>query len=45
MHMYYIKNGANFSVPGSGKTTVVLYMLEKIKLEDNVNTLILISPF
>jgi len=32
-HLYLAKNGANFSVPGSGKTTVVLSVYEKLRKE------------
>ena len=31
-HLYLVHNGANFSVPGSGKTSVVLSVYEKLKL-------------
>ncbi len=34
LHLSYIKHGANFSVPGSGKTSVVLTVFEKLRLED-----------
>ncbi|TDX02189.1 SNF2-related protein [Dinghuibacter silviterrae] len=43
-HLYSIGNGANFSVPGSGKTSVVLSVYEKLK-EDNIcNILFVIGP-
>ena len=42
LHLCYIKNGANFSVPGSGKTTVVLTVYEKLRLEGKVNCLLLL---
>lgn len=43
-HLYSLKNGANFSVPGSGKTSVVLSVYEKFKLEEKCNTLFVIGP-
>ncbi|MFH1898875.1 MAG: DEAD/DEAH box helicase [Patescibacteria group bacterium] len=43
-HLYLIKNGANFSVPGSGKTSVVLCVYEKLKQEGKVNTLFVVGP-
>ena len=44
LHLGYIKNGANFSVPGSGKTSVVLTVFEKLRLEGQVNCLFVIGP-
>jgi SNF2 family DNA or RNA helicase len=44
LHLNYIKNGANFSVPGSGKTTVVLTVYEKLRLEGKVNCLFVVGP-
>ena len=43
-HLYLLGNGANFSVPGSGKTSVVLTVYEKLRLEGKVNTLFVIGP-
>lgn len=43
-HLSKIKNGANFSVPGSGKTTVVLSSYEKAKAENEVNILFVVGP-
>ena len=43
-HLYLIHNGANFSVPGSGKTSVVLSVYEKLKYEGKVNVLFVIGP-
>lgn len=43
-HLYSLKNGANFSVPGSGKTSVVLTVYEKLKKEGKCNTLFVIGP-
>jgi len=43
-HLYLAKNGANFSVPGSGKTSVVLSVFEKLRAEGVVDTLFVIGP-
>lgn len=43
-HLSLIGNGANFSVPGSGKTTVVLSVYEKLRLQGKVNTLFVVGP-
>lgn len=43
-HLYLIKNGANFSVPGSGKTSVVLSVYEKLRLEGKINVLFVVGP-
>lgn len=43
-HLYQVGNGANFSVPGSGKTSVVLSVYEKLKSEGKVNTLFVVGP-
>ncbi|MEX2410505.1 MAG: DEAD/DEAH box helicase [Candidatus Paceibacterota bacterium] len=43
-HLCKVKNGANFSVPGSGKTTVVLSAYEKAKFDDKINLLFVIGP-
>lgn len=43
-HLYLARNGANFSVPGSGKTTVVLSVYEKLRQEGIVDTLFVIGP-
>jgi SNF2 family DNA or RNA helicase len=43
-HLYLLGNGANFSVPGSGKTSVVLTVFEKLKQEEKVNTLFVVGP-
>lgn len=43
-HLYSLVNGANFSVPGSGKTSVVLSVYEKLKSEGRCNTLFVIGP-
>ena len=43
-HLYLIGNGANFSVPGSGKTSVVLTVYEKLRIENKTNTLFVVGP-
>jgi SNF2 family DNA or RNA helicase len=43
-HLNIIGNGANFSVPGSGKTTVVLTYFQKLRSEGKVNTLFVVGP-
>ena len=43
-HLSIVGNGANFSVPGSGKTTVILCNFEKLRLEGVVNTLFVVGP-
>lgn len=43
-HLYLTQNGANFSVPGSGKTAVVLSVYEKLRTEGKVNTLFVVGP-
>ena len=43
-HLNLLGNGANFSVPGSGKTSVVLSYFQKLKQEGKVNTLFVVGP-
>ena len=43
-HLYLMSNSANFSVPGSGKTAVILTVYEKLRLEKKVNLLLVIGP-
>jgi len=43
-HLYLVENGANFSVPGSGKTSVVLSVFAELKKENKVNTLFVVGP-
>ncbi len=43
-HLLLVGNGANFSVPGSGKTSVILAVYEKLRCEGLVNTLFVIGP-
>ncbi|GET23120.1 DEAD/DEAH box helicase [Prolixibacter denitrificans] len=44
LHLYLLKNGANFSVPGSGKTSVVLSVYEKLRTDEEVNVLFVVGP-
>lgn len=44
-HLNIIKNAANFSVPGSGKTSVVLCVYEKLRLEKQVNLIFVVGPY
>ena len=43
-HLYLVKNGANFSVPGSGKTAVVLTVYEKLRQEGVANVIYVVGP-
>ncbi|MDD5464902.1 MAG: DEAD/DEAH box helicase [Candidatus Omnitrophica bacterium] len=43
-HLYLLKDSANFSVPGSGKTSVVLAVYEKLRVEKKVNVLFVVGP-
>ena len=43
-HLYLVENGANFSVPGSGKTSVALAVYEKLRLEGKVKLLYVVGP-
>ena len=43
-HLYLVENGANFSVPGSGKTAVIVTVYEKLRLENKVNLLYVVGP-
>lgn len=43
-HLSKVGNGANFSVPGSGKTTVVLSAYEKKRIEGVVNLIFVVGP-
>ena len=43
-HLYTAGSAANFSVPGSGKTSVVLAYFEKLRLENKVDALFVIGP-
>jgi len=43
-YLYASQNGANFSVPGSGKTSVVLTVYEKLRQEEKANLLFVVGP-
>ena len=43
-HLFNCQSAANFSVPGSGKTSVVLAYYEKLKLEKKIDAIFLIGP-
>ena len=43
-HLYSVGNGANFSVPGSGKTSVVLSVYEKLRIEGKCNLIFVVGP-
>ena len=43
-HLYKLKNAANFSVPGSGKTSVVITVYEKLRLEGKCNMIFVVGP-
>jgi len=44
IHMLAVTNGANFSVPGSGKTTVVLSAFGWLRHLGHVNSLFVVGP-
>jgi len=44
LHLYLAKNAANLSVPGSGKTTVILSVYERLKKEGVVDVLYVVGP-
>lgn len=43
-HLLSVKYGANFSVPGSGKTTVIYAAFENLRREGAVDKLLVIGP-
>jgi SNF2 family DNA or RNA helicase len=43
-HLVQVPNAANFSVPGAGKTTMVLAAYQVLKHEDKVDQLLVIGP-
>jgi len=43
-HLYRVGNGANFSVPGAGKTSVALSVYGKLRDEGKVNRLFVVGP-
>ena len=42
--LYSAGSAANFSVPGSGKTSVVLAYFEKLRLENKIDAIFVIGP-
>jgi SNF2 family DNA or RNA helicase len=44
LHLLAVANGANFSVPGSGKTTVVLAVYHWLKQQGLVDALFVVGP-
>lgn len=44
MHLLAVKNGANFSVPGSGKTTVVLSVFHRLREINLIDALFVVGP-
>lgn len=44
LHLLSSKNGANFSVPGSGKTSVVLAVFQKLRFQGEVDALFVVGP-
>ena len=44
LHLLTVKNGANFSVPGSGKTTVVLSVFQWLRSLGELDSLFVIGP-
>ncbi len=43
-HLLTVGNGANFSVPGAGKTSVVLAVLSELRARDEIDLLLVIGP-
>jgi hypothetical protein len=44
LHLLGVQNGANFSVPGSGKTTVVLVVFHRLRCLGEVDSLLVVGP-
>ena len=44
-HLLQVKHGANFSVPGSGKTTMAYAYFDKLKQEGIVDKIFVVGPF
>lgn len=44
LHLIAVRNGANFSVPGSGKTTVVLSVFHWLRNRGDVDALFVVGP-
>jgi SNF2 family DNA or RNA helicase len=43
-HLLAVKHGANFSVPGSGKTSVIYAVFDVLRRQDAVDKLLVIGP-
>ena len=44
LHLLSVQNGANFSVPGSGKTAVVLAVFHRLRLLGELDSLFVVGP-
>jgi superfamily II DNA or RNA helicase len=44
IHLLTVENGANFSVPGSGKTSVILAVFEWLRFRGEVDALFVVGP-
>lgn len=44
LHLLFVGNGANFSVPGSGKTSVVLAVYQWLKFQGQIDALFIVGP-
>ena len=44
LHLLSVQNGANFSIPGSGKTTVALVVFHRLRLLGKVDSLFVVGP-
>lgn len=44
LHLEAVGNGANFSVPGSGKTAVAIAVYERKRVENQANILFVVGP-
>lgn len=44
LHLLTVRNGANFSVPGSGKTTVVLSVFQRLRRLNEIDALFVVGP-
>jgi SNF2 family DNA or RNA helicase len=44
LHLLTAENAANFSVPGSGKTAVVISVFEKLRREGKIDALFVVGP-
>lgn len=44
LHLLAVRNGANFSVPGSGKTTVVLAVFDWLRSRGEIDSLFVVGP-